>query len=109
MSQFIAGKRSQEGSQIFTSVNPRTKEVGTQQFFNATPHEIDRAVKVATEAYKETRTYPAEKIEDFLDTVADEIEALGDILLDTADWETGLGLSRLQVNVDGQPGNSVNS
>lgn len=96
MSQFIAGKRSQEGNQTFTSVNPRTKEVGTKQFLNATPNEIDLAVKAATEAYKETRTYTAEKIADFLDTVADEIEALGDKLLETADWETGLGLPRLQ-------------
>lgn len=95
MSQFIAGKTSQEGNKAFTSVNPRNKEIGSKQFYNATADEIDRAVKAAAEAFEETRFYSPDKIADFLDTVADEIEALGDELLNTADWETGLGLPRL--------------
>lgn len=96
MSQFIAGQRSREGGKTFTSVNPRSKEAGTELFYNATPDEIDRAVKAAAEAYQETRFYSPEKLADFLDTVADEIEALGDQLLEITDWETGLGLARLK-------------
>jgi len=96
MTQFIAGKQTQQGDRIFTSTNPRTKENGKTQFYNATSDEIDRAVTLAAQAYKITRTYSSHKLADFLDIIADEIEALGDSLLNTADWETGLGLPRLQ-------------
>jgi len=95
MSQFIAGKTSQEGNKAFTGFNPRNKEAGSKQFYNATVDEIDRAAKAASAAFEETRFYSPEKIAKFLDTVADEIDAIGDELLETADRETGLGLPRL--------------
>lgn len=96
MSQIIAGTLSREGKGAFTSVNPRTKQAGVQVFTNATTGEIDRAVRAAAEACEEVRLYSAEKLAGFLDVVVSEIDALGDILLETADWETGLGLPRLQ-------------
>ena len=96
MSQIIAGVPSQEGKGTFTSVNPRTKQGGELVFTNATTGEIDRAVRAAVEAYQEVRLYSAEKLAGFLEAVASEIEAMGDVLLETADWETGLGLPRLQ-------------
>lgn len=92
---FIAGKTSAESREAFTSVNPSTKQNGDVHFHNATQAEINRAVESAVEAFKETRTYPASKLADFLDEVANQIEALGDDLLNTADMETGLGLPRL--------------
>lgn len=92
---FIAGTPSTEGHQTFTSVNPRTKTPGDVQFFNATPSEIDRAVSAAVEAFKITRNYSASRLAEFLERVAAEIEALGDEWLNTADMETGLGLTRL--------------
>lgn len=92
---FIAGTSSSEGHQTYTSVNPRTKTPGDVHFFNATPSEIDRAVTVATEAFKITRNYPPNLLARFLEAVAYEIEALGDELLTTADMETGLGVTRL--------------
>ena len=45
--------------------------------------------------FQEIRNYPSARIADFLDEVADQIEALGDDLLHSADRETGLGLPRL--------------
>lgn len=92
---YIAGQTSADGSETFTSVNPRTKANGDVNFHNATQGEIDSAVQAAVEAFKETRTYSASKIADFLDEVANQIEALGEDLLNTADMETGLGLPRL--------------
>jgi alpha-ketoglutaric semialdehyde dehydrogenase len=65
------------------------------QFHNATPQEVDRAVTAAAAAFETTRHYPAHKLAEFLDRVADEIEAAGDDLLQTADMETGLGIPRL--------------
>src|SRR5690606_16382993 len=61
----------------------------------ATAAEIDRAVSAAADAFAMTRNYSAAKLADFLDLAADEIEALGDVLLETADMETGLGIPRL--------------
>ncbi|MBZ0281843.1 MAG: aldehyde dehydrogenase (NADP(+)) [Anaerolineae bacterium] len=92
---FIAGTSSAQGSTTFASFNPRTRTAGDVQFHNATAEEIDRAVTAAAEAFEITRDYSTAKRADFLDAVATEIEALGDELLQTADWETALGLPRL--------------
>lgn len=94
-SNIIAGKYSQAGKQIFFSVDPHTRKNGDVSFHNATSKEIDKAVPAAADAFAITRHYPAAKLADFLDGVADEIEALGDQLLETADSETALGLPRL--------------
>ena len=94
-SNFIAGQASLLGSTTFTSVNPRTKQAGDVQFHNATAVEIHQAVAAAAEAYEHSRHYPASRLADFLDRVADEINGLGDELLQIADMETGLGLPRL--------------
>lgn len=94
-SNFIAGEASKQGSSTFTSVNPRTKQTGSIAFHNATTEEIHTAVTAAADAYEQSRNFSAAKLADFLDTVAAEINALGDELLQTADMETGLGLPRL--------------
>jgi len=92
---YIAGEPRQGGNAYFTSVNPRTKTAGDLLFYNATPAEVDAAAQAAAAAFEQTRLYPAAKLADFLDSVAAEIEALGDELLATADMETGLGIPRL--------------
>ncbi len=94
-SNFIAGETSQMGTSTFTSVNPRTKKAADTLFHNATTEEIHNAVTAAVQAYEKTRHYSAARIADFLDKAAEEIIALGDELLQTADMETGLGLPRL--------------
>ncbi|MBI5667414.1 MAG: aldehyde dehydrogenase (NADP(+)) [Chloroflexi bacterium] len=82
-------------TQGFYSFNPRTGQRGTTAFTNATAADIDAAVQAAQIAFAAMRQYPAAKLAALLDAVADEIEALGDALLTTADAETGLGLPRL--------------
>ncbi|MAS33389.1 MAG: aldehyde dehydrogenase (NADP(+)) [Anaerolineaceae bacterium] len=91
----IAGQWSAQGDETFTSVDPRTKQPGDVQFHNATKAEIDHAVNEAAAAFQETRHYPASKLADFLDTAAEEIEKLREELVETADYETGLGSPRL--------------
>ncbi|HLV35932.1 MAG TPA: aldehyde dehydrogenase family protein, partial [Spirillospora sp.] len=91
----IAGAWSAQGSETFTSVDPRTRQPGNVKFHNATAGEIDRAVTAAAEAFKETRNYPASQIAAFLDTAADEIEKKRDELIAMADYETALGSPRL--------------
>lgn len=91
----IAGDVANGTGVSFTSVNARTKETGTVDFKNASVTDIDAAAVAATEAYRETRNYAASRLADFLDNVADNIEALGETLLETTDMETGLGIPRL--------------
>ncbi len=92
---WIAGTPSREGDRTFTSINPRTREPGDIAFADATPAEIDRAVTAAAHAFEALRHASAQRLAEFLDRIADEIEALGDELLQTADWETELGIPRL--------------
>lgn len=94
-SNIIAGEPSAAGKATFTSVNPRTKQAGEIKFYEATPAEVDRAAQLAAHAFAETRFYAPQKLADFLDLVAAEIEGLGDELLTTADMETALGIPRL--------------
>ena len=94
---YIAGGTSAGGSDVFYSVNPRTKAADDLAFHSATRAEVDRAVDAAVAAFEEMRNFPSARIADFLDEVAAQIEALGDDLLETADRETGLGLPRLNI------------
>jgi NADP-dependent aldehyde dehydrogenase len=94
-SNLIAGEESHKGTQVFSSIDPRTKRADSVRFYDATPEEIDAAAAAAAEAYVEIRAYSPEKLAAFLDRVAAEIEALGDDLIHTADRETALGLPRL--------------
>lgn len=91
----IGGRPSREGRETFTNVNPHTGEAGQQLFYNSTPDEIQRAVRASSDAYQITRNMQPRTLADFLEGVADEIEALGDALLEVGDWETGLGIPRL--------------
>ena len=92
---WIAGAPSRTGDRTFTSINPRTREAGEITFADATPAEIDRAVTAAAQAFEALRHASAHSLADFLERIADEIEALGDELLHMADWETALGIPRL--------------
>ncbi len=91
----IAGEDSRAGQQVFTSIDPRTKEPGAVQFHNATVQEVDRAVRAAAQAFEEARTFGAQQRADFLEQVADEIETVAEQLIQTADMETALGRPRL--------------
>ena len=90
----IGSQRSRMGKDNFTAFNPRTGEALAQQFSEATESEIDQAVVLAQEAFQSYRSIDPEKKADFLDAIADEIEALGDVLAETASLESGLPLAR---------------
>src|SRR5688572_11861096 len=91
----IAGEWAQATAPVFSSINPRSKSAGDTIFADASKEEINQAVEEAAKAFAETRHYSAEKIAQFLVRVADEIEAVGDELLEVCDSETALGLPRL--------------
>ena len=78
----------------FQSYNPYTGEA-FNAFTGCGAAEVKIALAAARQAYSEMRQLDGERVAVFLETVADEIEALGDFLLETCDSETGLGLVRL--------------
>lgn len=96
----ITGKSSIAGQWIapegpsFQSFNPYTKS-RTYEFSSCGDDEIAQAARAAASAFQIYRNLGGKAVGRFIDTIADEIEALGDQLLEVADSETALGLVRL--------------
>jgi len=90
----IAGQWSMPGGESFQSFNP-TSGKSFNSFRSCGKKEVDTALAAAIKAYREMRKLSGKQVGGFLNAVADEIEALGDELLETCDSETGLGLARL--------------
>lgn len=91
----IAGNAGQPGGATFRAVNPATSQPLEPAFHEASPADADRALAAAAEAFPVYRSRPGSERARFLDTVAAEIEALGDALLQRAQAETGLPPARL--------------
>ncbi|MDX2428192.1 MAG: aldehyde dehydrogenase (NADP(+)) [Xanthomonadales bacterium] len=91
---YIAGHWvSPEGTK-FQSFNPYSK-TSMYQFASCGAGDIDKAAKASGKAFQIYRNLDGRTIGFFLNSIADEIEALGDQLLEVCDSETGLGLARL--------------
>lgn len=91
----IAGVPGQPGGRTFRAVNPATAQPLAPDFHEAAPAEADRALAAAVVAFADYRTRPASDRARLLDTIAAEIEGLGDALLQRANAETGLPPARL--------------
>ncbi len=76
----------------------------TNLHVDATSAEIDRAVALADECLETFAAAPPELIASLLDSIAAEIEGLGDALIETASQETALSLDRLK----GERGRTTN-
>ncbi|MBK35529.1 MAG: aldehyde dehydrogenase (NADP(+)) [Gemmatimonadetes bacterium] len=86
---------SGEGSTTFKSYAPATGVEMDPVFHGATAAEVDRAVSLAADAFPIYRKWSGDSRASFLEAIADEIEAIGDRLLERCDAETGLGIPRL--------------
>ena len=91
---YIAGNWVAPAGATFQSFNPYSKE-HMYSFASCGAVEIEQAAGAAAGAFQQYRNLDGKTIGVFLNTIADEIEALGDQLLETCDSETGLGLVRL--------------
>lgn len=91
----IAGHPGMSGGKTFRAVNPATAQPLEPDFHEAAAAEADRAMEAAATAFADYRARPAAERAHFLDTIAVEIEGLGDVLLQRAQAETGLPLARL--------------
>lgn len=100
----IAGHSAGSGTTTFTAVNPATAQQLPIAFHAATPAEVAKAVEGAEAAFAEYRHTTPEDRATFLETIATEILALGDDLVERCCAETGLPAGRIQ----GERGRTVN-
>lgn len=92
----IAGKPSAKGTEKIQAVDPKTKSHLDGSFAVATSAEVDAAVIEAYAAWKSYKKIdPALKAK-FLRTIADQIEALGDTLVQRVMAESGLPEARVK-------------
>ena len=75
---FIGGARSGLGEARHKSLDATTGEALPYTFHQATDGEIDAAALSAKEAFAEFRQLSPARRAEFLDAIADELDALGD-------------------------------
>ena len=87
---YIGNRLSAEGDKTYQTFNPELNSENETIFTEANTAEIEEAVNLASTAYKEFRSISGIKKAEFLNTIADEILALDDELIQTYCSETGL-------------------
>lgn len=100
---FIAGKAVQT-SKTYKSINPVTNQELETEFYCADEQLIHQACKAAFDAFDHFRALPLEQRAHFLETIADNIELLGNALTTQTSLETGLPEGR----VKGETGRTIN-
>src|SRR5688572_7684281 len=88
----VAGTSRERG---FQAVDPSTGAALAPTFHEASDAESQRAMEAAAEAFADYRQRSAEERAVFLETIAAQIEALGDELIQRAVAETGLPAARI--------------
>jgi len=92
----IAGRHATGDEPRFRVISPLDRLPLPGEFATATGTEVDEALRTAKEAFVHFRETDGETRATFLETIAAEILALGDELLDRARRETGLTRERLE-------------
>ncbi|BAU74906.1 aldehyde dehydrogenase (NADP(+)) [Metapseudomonas furukawaii] len=93
---FIAGGRSAAGTLTLQSFDATSGEALPFAFHQATEAEVDAAARAAEAAYPSFRSLSAVRRAEFLDAIADELDALGDDFIATVCRETALPAARIQ-------------
>ncbi|HEY8934824.1 MAG TPA: aldehyde dehydrogenase (NADP(+)) [Cyclobacteriaceae bacterium] len=102
--QIIGFEIVAEGSESFHSFSPATGEKLSYRFNKATSEEVNKAAKKAADAFQIYRKKSGIEKAVFLETIAHEITALGDELIDLCCTETALPKGR----IEGERGRTVN-
>ena len=95
MQNLISELENKETLDFLNSVNPATQKNLPEKFTIATLTEIDLAVVSAYEAWQTYKNTSGEVKAAFLRSIADEIEAMGDVLVKRAVEESGLPEGRI--------------
>ena len=87
---YIGNVLSSMGKVTFKTFNPQTNVENEIVYSEASQVEIEKAVELATEAFNQFKKVSGVKKSEFLNEIANEIEALGNELVKTYCSETGL-------------------
>jgi len=90
----IGFNRGSETGETFTAFDPATGKAVGPPFHSATTLELDGAAALAAEARLKYGGLPGRERARFLSAIADNIEAVGDILITRASLETALPAAR---------------
>ncbi len=93
---YIGVQPSALGTASFKTFNPKENRENNWVCTEATSEEINDAAELAWRAFKTYRNTSSEARASFLNAIADEIEALGDTLIQTYCAESGLPEGRAQ-------------
>ena len=91
---YIGDVLSAKGKTTYKTINPELNSENETVFYEAAEDEISQAVALADEAFKIYGTIEDVKKAEFLEAIAEEIEALGENLLVTYIQESGLPAGR---------------
>src|SRR5215212_7382506 len=94
--QIIGFELSSDGEESFQSVNPALGTKLDYHFHKATPGEVNEAVEKAAFAFQLYRKKSGSEKAVFLESIANEIMALGDELIDICCTETALPKARIE-------------
>ncbi|MFW7267966.1 aldehyde dehydrogenase (NADP(+)) [Gluconacetobacter sp. Hr-1-5] len=93
--ELLVGSRPRARAETFHAVDATTGEALPTAFSCATAEDVGEACMLADAAYDTYRTTPPAERARFLDTIAEELDALGDTLPERAHRESGLPMARL--------------
>jgi NADP-dependent aldehyde dehydrogenase len=93
---YIGNRLSAQGKTTYKTFNPQLNIENEHVFTEATPDEINEALRLADDAFKVYQSIPGLKKAAFLNAIADEILALDNVLIQTYCSETGLPEGRAQ-------------
>lgn len=92
----IGNTLSSKGTKTFTTFNPELHKENPWIFYEASNDEVLKAIELAKNAFVAFQTISNEQKASFLNTIANEILALGDELIKTYCLESGLPEGRAQ-------------
>lgn len=91
---YIGNTLKAEGSITYQTFNPKENKYNEATFVQANTLEVEEAMQLASQAFIVFKNKPGKERANFLTTIADEIEALGDELINIYMSETGLPEAR---------------
>lgn len=92
----VAGQDIQGSQRAIHGINPATNETLEPAYLGGTKADVEQAVSAAWQAFDAYRSISVEARATFLETIADEILALGDALVERAVQESGLPKARIE-------------
>ncbi|UJH69237.1 aldehyde dehydrogenase (NADP(+)) [Allomuricauda sp. SCSIO 65647] len=93
---YVGNNLSAKGSKTYKTFNPKLNLENQHVFVEASEDEIDGAVALAQKAFETYRNVPGPKKAAFIRAIADNILDLGDDLIETYCFETGLPKGRAE-------------